>query len=321
MHIPGLEWKDFAMKRLQDKILPVTTLVAFVSILPAVLLYVVKPRQFADISFFLIVFAACMLSVGLLVNSIRMTGVMKNDRLARQEEQRLKKAEEELRLKNEELKRLSVYLKNVREEERKYIAREVHDELGQLASALKIDIDWLGIKIPGLDDIGKMRIDHANKTIQVLISSIRKIASSLRPSVLDDFGLNAAIEWQCREFQRLNSIQCIFKADFDDDNLPKEMKIELFRIAQESLTNVMRHSKASQVNVALTENDENIYLQITDDGKGFDTKVKKGTLGLMGLRERAVSIDGELRIESEPGKGTTVLATIPKNRSYENFNC
>jgi signal transduction histidine kinase len=261
-----------------------------------------------------------MLGTGLIVNSIRMTGVIKNARLARQEEQRLKKAEEELRLTNEELKRLSVYLKNVREEERKYIAREVHDELGQLASALKIDIDWLAIKNPGMDDIGKMRIAHANNTIEVLIASIRKIASTLRPSVLDDFGLNTAIEWQCREFQNLNSIQCTFKADFDDDNLPMEMKTELFRMTQESLTNVMRHSNAGSVTVKLTEDEENIYLRIADDGRGFDTKVKKNTLGLIGLRERAVSINGELRIESELGKGTNVLAVIPKNKIYENSN-
>ncbi len=244
--------------------------------------------------------------------AVRMIGAMQDITLAKQEEQQLKNAEEELRRKNEELKQLSVYLKDVREEERKYIAREVHDELGQLASALKIDIDWLSIKNVAIDDIGKMRITHATKTIEVLISSIRKIASSLRPSVLDDFGLNAAIEWQCREFQNLSSIQCIFEADFDDEGLPMEIKTELFRMTQESLTNVMRHSKAAQVTVKLTEDDENMFLKITDDGRGFDTTVKKSTLGLIGLRERAVSISGQLRIESEPGNGTVVLAIIPK---------
>jgi PAS domain S-box-containing protein/LPXTG-motif cell wall-anchored protein len=223
-----------------------------------------------------------------------------------------KKAEEELRQKNEEMKQLSVYLKNVREEERKYIAREVHDELGQLASALKIDIDWLNIKNPSMEDNGKMRMSHATKTIEVLIASIRKIASSLRPSVLDDFGLNVAIEWQCREFQNLNSIQCIFEPNFDDENLPMEIKTELFRMTQESLTNVMRHANADHVTVQLTEDKEKIYLRITDDGKGFDVKVKKNTLGLIGLRERAVSINGKLSVESQAGKGTTVLAVIPK---------
>ena len=223
-----------------------------------------------------------------------------------------KKAEEELRQKNEEMKQLSVYLKNVREEERKYIAREVHDELGQLASAIKIDIDWLSIKHAEMEDVGKMRMSHATKTIEVLIASIRKIASSLRPSVLDDFGLNVAIEWQCREFQNLSSIQCIFEPNFDDEDLPMEIRTELFRMTQESLTNVMRHANASHVTVQLTEDKEKIYLRITDDGKGFDTKIKKNTLGLIGLRERAASINGELSIKSQAGNGTTVLAVVPK---------
>jgi len=244
--------------------------------------------------------------------AMRMIGAMQDITLAKQEEQQLKSAEEELRQKNDELKQLSVYLKNVREEERKYIAREVHDELGQLASALKIDIDWLDIKNVAIDDIGKMRMTHATKTIEILISSIRKIASSLRPSILDDFGLNAAIEWQCREFQNLNSIQCIFETDFDDHDLPMETKTELFRMTQESLTNVMRHSNASHVMVQLTEDDENMFLKIRDDGRGFDTTIKKNTLGLIGLRERAVSINGQLSIESKPGKGTIVSVVIPK---------
>jgi two-component system sensor histidine kinase UhpB len=220
--------------------------------------------------------------------------------------------ETELIEKNTELQKLSAYLQHVREEERKYIAREVHDEIGQLVSALKIDIDWVNIKIPELDASAQKRIDHATKTIEVLIASIRKIASSLRPSILDDFGLNAAVEWQCREIRNVNGIQCIFNTDFDDKNLSIETKTELFRITQESLTNVMRHSQAENVAVEITEDEEGIHLKIIDDGKGFDTTVTKNTLGLIGLRERAVSLNGSLRIESEPGKGTIVSATIPK---------
>ncbi|MES2371054.1 MAG: PAS domain S-box protein [Bacteroidota bacterium] len=223
------------------------------------------------------------------------------------------KIETELIEKNTELQKLSAYLQHVREEERKYIAREVHDELGQLVSALKINIDWINLKIPGLDELAKKRIDHTTKTIEVLISSIRKIASSLRPSILDDFGLNAAVEWQCREIKNINGIQCIFNSDFNDNHLSIEIKTELFRITQESLTNVMRHSGAENVTVEITEDEETIHLKIIDDGVGFDTTVMKNTLGLIGLRERAVSLNGSLRIESEIGKGTIVLATIPKN--------
>ena len=224
-----------------------------------------------------------------------------------------KKAEKESTEKNSELKQLSAYLQNVREEERKYIAREVHDELGQLAFALKIDIDWLSIKIVTLEESAKNRIAHANKTVQVLISSVRKIASSLRPSILDDFGLNAALQWQCEEFHNLNGIQCIFEPKFDDTGLPVNMKTELFRIAQESLTNVMRHANADRVTVSTRMDNEMIYLTIRDNGLGFDVSLHKNTLGLIGLRERALSLGGELRIESKIGKGTIICAVIPKS--------
>jgi len=223
-----------------------------------------------------------------------------------------KKDEKELQEKNIELKLLSAYLQNVREEERKYIAREVHDELGQLASALKIDIDWLGIKIVALEEPAKNRIAHANKTIEVLINSVRKIASSLRPSILDDFGLNAALLWQCAEFQNLNGIECIFEPGFDDKDLNINIKTELFRMAQESLTNVMRHAKAGSVTVSTKEDIENIYLTIADNGQGFEPAQRKNTLGMIGLRERALSLGGKLQIESAIGKGTTICAIVPK---------
>jgi PAS domain S-box-containing protein len=224
-----------------------------------------------------------------------------------------KKYEEALKEKNNELKRLSAYLQRVREEERKYIAREVHDELGQLASALKIDIDWLDLRLTSVEEIARKRIDHANKTIEVLISSVRKIASSLRPSVLDDFGLNAALKWHCTEFQNLNGIQCMFESGFDDSGMNTHVKTELFRMAQESLTNVMRHAKASSVLVMTREDKENFYLSVTDNGQGFDGSEHKNTLGLVGLRERATSMNGYLEIESEPGKGTVISVLVPKD--------
>jgi PAS domain S-box-containing protein len=220
--------------------------------------------------------------------------------------------EEEMQEKKNELEKLSAYLQNVREEERKYIAREVHDELGQLASALKIDVDWLGLKMGALDETGQKRIAHANNTIEVLISSIRKIASRLRPSILDDFGLNAALQWYCNEFQSQTGVICIFEHGFDDRNLAMEIKTELFRMTQESLTNIMRHAEATQVKVSTASDNKKLYLTVTDNGKGFDTRKRKNTLGLVGLRERAGSLNGELQIDSEMGKGTTIRAIIPK---------
>lgn len=223
-----------------------------------------------------------------------------------------KKAEEDLREKNMELHSLSSYLQNVREEERKYLAREVHDQLGQLASALKMDIDWLRLKTDAADTNAQKRAEHADKIINLLITSIRKIAANLRPSILDDFGLNAALQWHCNEFESLSDIHTVFETSIDDTGLSVACKTELFRITQESLTNVMRHSKARNVKVRLSEDEKNIYLSVADDGRGFDISVKKNTLGLIGLRERAASLHGTLEIITEPGKGTTVIASIPK---------
>jgi len=201
---------------------------------------------------------------------------------------------------------------NIREEERKHIAREVHDELGQLASAIKIDIDWLNIKIGAPEESMKQRVAHVNKAIDVMITTIRKVAARLRPSALDDFGLNAALQYHCAEFEELNGIPCRFDPGFDDSVLTMERKTELYRITQESLTNVMRHAKAKTVRVTTKEDDDSLYLIITDDGKGFDMSKRKNTFGLIGLRERAVSLNGELNIDSTIGGGNCYLCSDPQ---------
>ncbi|NCI46599.1 PAS domain-containing sensor histidine kinase [Sediminibacterium soli] len=223
-----------------------------------------------------------------------------------------KKDEEELKEKNKELKRLSVYLQNVREEERKYMAREVHDELGQLASALKIDLDWLTLRISSSEETMRNRLSHARKTVEVLIDSVRKMAYSLRPSILDDFGLNAALKSYCREFERLSGCECVFSATLDEAELDMHTRTELFRIGQESLTNVMRHAHATRVTVSTYEENGMYCLKITDNGRGFDTSQFSQTLGLVGLRERVGSLNGKLLLESGIGRGTEIRVEIPR---------
>lgn len=223
-----------------------------------------------------------------------------------------KKVEEELRQKNTELKRLSDYLQNIREKERQSIAIEVHEELGQLVSALKIDVDWLTLKMADeVDAIAEKRVAHANKIMTILIQTIRQMAKNLRPSVLDDFGLNEALQWHCSDFEMLNGVVCTFESDINDAQLPQKIAVELFRIVQETLANVRAHAKAESVTVSLQQVTQGIQLRIADDGVGFDTAEVKNTLGLVGLRERAASLNGELHIESQPGKGTRVEAWIP----------
>jgi PAS domain S-box-containing protein len=222
-----------------------------------------------------------------------------------------KKTAEELVEKNEQLKNLSNHLQQVREEERKRLAREVHDELGQLASVVKMDIDWLSLRLTDVEELPRKRIQHASDTADLLINTVRKIAAMLRPSMLDELGLNASIAWQCRQFTLLNGIPCVFDQFLDDDFLPVSVKTELFRICQESLTNIMRHAKASRVTVTLKESGGDVELRIIDDGAGFDTKARVTTLGLIGMRERAISVNGKLVVDSAPGKGTSVSVTIP----------
>lgn len=222
-----------------------------------------------------------------------------------------KKAEEELKEKNHQLKELSRHLQQVREEERKFLAREVHDELGQLASAVKMDIDWLDVKLSAQNDVlYTNRIKHAASTASLMISTIRKIASDLRPGMLDELGLNASLEWKCNKFTSATGINCTFQSTVDDTKLESHVKTELFRICQESLTNVMRHANASEVSVSFTHQDNQIELLITDDGKGFDIDKKTRTLGLIGMRERCLSINGKLTISSTLGKGTSIRTVI-----------
>lgn len=225
-----------------------------------------------------------------------------------------KNAERELQLKNEQLKELSVHLQNVREEERRYLAREVHDELGQLAAVIKMDIDWIKIKMPGMPENFDRRITHASSTTDLLINTIRKLAWELRPGMLDELGLIASLEWQCKKFEEIQGIACSFEPVFDDSGLDTQVKTALYRICQEGLTNVRRHAHATAVKVMLYEKDGRVHLVVSDNGRGFEVSEKVHALGLIGIRERCMAVNGTLNVESEQGRGTTVCAIIPKQK-------
>lgn len=226
-----------------------------------------------------------------------------------------KNSEKQIKERNLELKKLSQHLKNAREDERTYIAREIHDQLGQLASAIKIELDWLRMNVSEIPDHAQTRIENALNTVSIMIDTTRKIATHLRPAIMDHAGLNASLEWQCHEFEKLNGIPCRFTEAFDDAGIKMEVCTELFRICQETLTNVMRHANATAVSIEIYENDGQMELVINDNGKGFDTKQKTTHLGLVGIRERVHSIDGVLQISSMPGKGTRIRISVPLSRS------
>ncbi len=216
---------------------------------------------------------------------------------------------------NEQLRDLTAHLQNIREEERMHIAREMHDELGQLLTAFNMDIAWLEKKLAGADDGIKKKLQDMSKLIDDSVMFVRNLSSELRPSVLDDFGLVPALEWHSKEFENRFNIQVEFTTDTKELRTSSLVATGLFRMFQESLTNVARHSEATKVTAILQAGKDNIFLSIQDNGKGFvATANNKKTLGLLGMKERAAMIGGTLEINSTPEKGTLILITVPRDK-------
>ncbi len=225
-------------------------------------------------------------------------------------------AEKKLKRSIGEIRMLTGHLQEVREEERKNIARDIHDELGQQLTILKMDVAWIIKKLRNPDEVLTNQLKGLLDTIDGTIKSVRRMCSELRPALLDDLGLIAAMEWQAREFEKNTGIAVELTLPGEALRLVTEIKTGLFRIFQESLTNIARHAQAREVKVNLQEGDKTLVLDIRDDGKGFDTSLlnEKRTLGILGMEERSLMMGGKYVIESEPGKGTTVKVTVPLKR-------
>lgn len=223
------------------------------------------------------------------------------------------KAEEELKQMNVQLRRFSSYLQDAREDERKYIAGEIHDELGQLLTGIKMDLSWLNKRIsPEQENLA----ERLTKTIELTdrtIESIRKIATQLRPGILDDLGLEEAIRWQINEIQKKSDIVFSVEGNLKGGNFSSEVSIAVFRILQESLTNVVRHAQAKKVSVKMHCGKEHLSVEVTDDGVGMDYKeaIRKKSIGIMGMQERATAIGGSIDIHSSEGTGTILKVLIP----------
>ncbi len=225
------------------------------------------------------------------------------------------KAEEKLQSSYKQIKQLVTHQQEIREQERTNMAREIHDELGQQLTGLKMYISWLNKKLINQEPEIKDKFNAAIELIENTIKTVRKISMELRPSMLDDLGLMAALEWQSNEFEKRSGIHTVFINQTGNREIPARLKTGLFRIFQESLTNVARHADAKKIVSSLKFNDDHIVLTITDDGKGFAFKTieSKKTLGLFGMKERTLEMGGKYDIKSEPGKGTTVSVVIPLN--------
>ena len=225
-----------------------------------------------------------------------------------------KHSEQELIRSRRQLQELSIFLQTVREEERKRIARELHDELGQTMTALRFDLNWINGRLSGQDNLVSDKISAMNAMVNQTVDSIRRIAEDLRPGMLDDLGIAAAIEHYVAKFAERTGIACELLMSQPDFDLDDRVATALFRIVQESLTNVVRHSGATQLSIHLHEPGERILLIVQDNGHGFQfgRDVNKKTYGLMGMRERVNMLDGTLDIFTEPGSGVRIEASIPK---------
>ena len=226
----------------------------------------------------------------------------------------LHRKSERLRESEDKLRRLAAHLISVREEERTHIAREIHDELGQVLTGIKMEVGWLQkrLKEPALLE----KTESMCKLIDSTVQTVRKIATGLRPEMLDDMGLVAAIGWQAKEFQKRTGIRCRAK-------LPPERKFDLevstcvFRIFQEILTNVARHSRATRVDIELKDSEERLELDVVDNGIGIPEGELRGrkSLGLLGMQERALLFGGDVDVSGVPGQGTRVAVSIPIPRA------
>jgi PAS domain S-box-containing protein len=224
-----------------------------------------------------------------------------------------KRSEEELRGLNEQLHLVLGHMEKIREDEQARIAREMHDQLGQQITGLKMDIGWIRDKIIRKVSVEKLlpKVEEMSKMLDEAVLTIRKVAADLRPSVLDDFGLVEALQWQSKEFSNRSGIPVHFMHHTGSQTFDPSVSISLYRIFLEALTNIARHAEASKVMALLELLPEQLILSISDDGKGFDNTGEKTTLGLLGMRERAYMIGGTINITSEEGKGTLIVINVP----------
>jgi two-component system sensor kinase len=229
-----------------------------------------------------------------------------------------KHAEEALSRSEGQLRALAARLQRAREEEAIRIARELHDQLGRCLTAIKMDITFLEQMASGqptaetfrsIPEKTQLMLEAIDETVRV----VRKISTELRPGILDDFGLAAAIEWQAEDFQKRSGVACVIDVPEEDPKLSREQATALFRIFQEIITNVARHSKAGKVWVHLEVQDGMVALEVEDNGVGIspDALGRPEALGLLGMRERAAAFGGYVEIAGIPGKGTTVVVRMP----------
>jgi PAS domain S-box-containing protein len=235
-----------------------------------------------------------------------------------------KRAEEELRCAHDELERrvgerteqlraLSLHLLSVQEMERSRVAREIHDALGQALTALKIDIVWLEQHLPRQRREAQAKLRGMTDLVDETVQAVRRLATELRPRILDDLGLVAALEWHVREYQARTGLRCHFTCFTQDIALDTERATAVFRICQEALTNIVRHARATAVDIGLAWTGDTLVLEVRDNGRGIppEATADPKSIGLFGMKERVLPWGGQVEIQGIPGQGTVVRVTLP----------
>ena len=239
-------------------------------------------------------------------NLVRLPSALKNAIAKKQNE----KKREEL---NIDLRKITAHMEEIREKEQRRIAREVHDQLGQLLTGLKMDIGKLKKQTKHIEESGPIQetLGEISHLLDEAVNTVRKVATDIRPSILDDLGLAEALDWKSGEFADRSGIAVHFSQSSQEIRVNPQTGTALFRIYQEILTNIARHANADMVLTKLEMSDAVIRLTVTDNGKGFDNSVTSTSLGLLSMKERAYMAGGSLVITSQPGNGTMVVAEVP----------
>lgn len=230
---------------------------------------------------------------------------------------RLKDAEEKLENSRNQLRALAERLQSIRENERAVIAREIHDEFGQTLTCLQLGLSWVAGTVTPKQQPLQEKIRSLSALVTTMIQSVRRIANELRPGVLDELGLVKTLKSEAREFQGHTGIQCGFETNIGASHkFARAGSIAIFRVVQAALTNVARHARASRAMIVLRKSRHDLTLTVNDNGKGISSRLvsNQDSLGIIGMRERAIALDGTLTLRGSRGKGTTLQVRIPLSR-------
>ena len=226
-----------------------------------------------------------------------------------------KKIEIEVEEKYIKFKGLATHFKNLVENDRKYFAHELHEELAQLLAVVNMDVSWLNMQTDGFSDKVKSRVEHASAVCKLMIKTIQRLAFTISPQMLDDFGLNATMEWLCNEFSILNGIDCSFENDYEENDLTNEMKLDFFRICQEALADILNHELAGKIQITIKDIGKGIELLIHDSGSGFKIDLLRQSNGLISIQERANSINGKIALLNNLKGGIAISLFVEKQCS------